>query len=51
MALAKGNSSFTTTQVTEHLLTNLWVLQLFLDETISRWGERGEKGRVEFLNE
>jgi RNA 3'-phosphate cyclase len=51
MALAKGNSSFTTTRITEHLLTNLWVIQHFLDVTISREGERGERGRVEFLNE
>jgi RNA 3'-terminal phosphate cyclase (ATP) len=51
MALAKGNSSFTTTQITEHLLTNLWVIEHFLDVTISRWGEKGESGRVEFLNE
>ena len=51
MALAKGNSSFTTKQITEHLLTNLWVIEHFLDVTISRWGEKGESGRVEFLNE
>ncbi len=51
MALAKGNSSFATTRITEHLLTNLWVIQHFLDVTISREGERGERGRVEFLNE
>jgi RNA 3'-phosphate cyclase len=51
MALAKGNSSFTTTRITEHLLTNLWVIQHFLDVTISRAGGRGERGRVEFLNE
>ena len=51
MALAKGSSSFTTTQITEHLLTNLWVLQHFLEVKILRRGERGEGGRVEFLNE
>ena len=51
MALAKGNSSFTTPQMTEHLLTNLWVIQHFVDVTISREGETGERGRVEFLNE
>ena len=50
MALAKGNSSFTTTRVTEHLLTNLWVIQHFLDVTILRAGERGEKGRVDFIH-
>ena len=51
LALAAGNSSFTTTQITEHLLTNLWVIGHFLDVTISRTGEKGENGRVEFLNE
>ncbi len=51
MALAKGHSSFTTMRITQHLLTNLWVVQHFLDVTISREGEVGERGRVEFLNE
>jgi RNA 3'-phosphate cyclase len=51
MALAKGNSSFTATQMTDHLLTNLWVIQQFMDVEISRTGERGERGRVEILNE
>jgi RNA 3'-terminal phosphate cyclase (ATP) len=50
MALAKGNSSFTTARITEHLLTNLWVIQHFLDVKISREGESGARGRVEFLN-
>ncbi len=51
MALANGNSSITTTRITEHLLTNLWVIQHFLDVTISREGEVGAEGRIEFLNE
>jgi len=51
MALAKGNSSVTTVRITEHLLTNLWVIQRFLDVTVSRKGEIGGRGRVEFLNE
>ena len=51
MALAKGNSSFTTTQITGHLLTNLWVIQHFLEVKLLRRGEKGEDGRVEFLNE
>jgi len=51
MALTKGNSSFTTIRVTEHLLTNLWVTQHFANVTISREGKTGERGRVEFLNE
>jgi len=51
MALAKGNSSFTTTQITEHLLTNLWVIQHFLEVKLLKRGEKGEGGRVEFFNE
>ena len=51
MALANGYSSMTTTRITEHLLTSLWVLEHFLDITISREGEVGTEGRIEFLNE
>lgn len=51
MALVKGNSSFTTTRITEHLLTSLRVIRHFLDVTISREGETGKMGKVEFLNE
>jgi len=51
LALARGKSSFTTTQITEHLLTNLWVIQHFLEVKLLRRRERGEGGRVEFLNE
>jgi RNA 3'-terminal phosphate cyclase (ATP) len=51
LALAKGNSSFTATRITEHLLTNLWVIQHFFDVKISILGEKGKEGRVEFFNE
>jgi RNA 3'-phosphate cyclase len=51
MALAKRNSSITTVRITDHLLTNLWVIQHFLDVTVSIKGEKGAKGRIEFLNE
>jgi RNA 3'-phosphate cyclase len=50
LSLAKGNSSFTTTRITEHLLTNLWVVQHFLDVKISIWGDKGKKGGIEFFN-
>jgi RNA 3'-terminal phosphate cyclase (ATP) len=50
MGLAKGNSSFTTTEMTDHLFTNLWVIEQFLDIEILRTGERGERGGVEILN-
>ena len=51
MALAKGRSSFTTSRITEHLLTNLWVVQQFLDVKISRQGEKGSWGKIELFNE
>ncbi len=51
MAMAKGNSGFTTTQLTEHLLTNLWVTGHFFAVKVRKWGEVGRPGRVEFLNE
>jgi RNA 3'-terminal phosphate cyclase (ATP) len=51
MAVAKGSSSFSTTRVTEHLLTNLWVISHFLGVKVQRRGDLGKPGRVEFLNE
>ena len=51
MAMAKGNSCFTTRQLTEHLLTNLWVIDHFSAVKVRKWGEVGRPGRVEFLNE
>ncbi len=48
MALAKGRSSLTTTRMTDHLLTNLWVIEHFLDVKILK-DER--KGEIEILNE
>jgi RNA 3'-terminal phosphate cyclase (ATP) len=51
LVLAKGNSSFTTLRITEHLLTNLWVVQHFSDVRISKQGEKGAKGKIEFFNE
>ncbi|NWF92377.1 MAG: RNA 3'-phosphate cyclase [Syntrophaceae bacterium] len=47
MSIARGCSSFTTTEVTDHLVTNLWVVGHFLDVQISRCGQRGEVGRVD----
>ncbi len=51
MAMAKGNACFTTTQLTEHLLTNLWVTGHFFAVKARKWGEVGRPGGVEFLNE
>lgn len=46
-ALAKGVSSFTTSRVTQHLLTNIWVVQQFLSVELRLEGELGQVGRLE----
>ena len=51
MALTKGNSSFITTRITNHLLTNLWIISHFLEVKVEQQGEIGKTGRVDFLNE
>ncbi|HSB05771.1 MAG TPA: RNA 3'-terminal phosphate cyclase [Thermodesulfobacteriota bacterium] len=51
VALSKGNSVFSISEITEHLLTNLWVLRQFFDIEISVQGEKGKKGWVKFFNE
>jgi RNA 3'-terminal phosphate cyclase len=45
--LARGESSFTTQRVTHPLITNLWVLQQFLNLHFSLFGEAGKMGRVD----
>jgi RNA 3'-terminal phosphate cyclase (ATP) len=47
MALAPGPSAFTTCEITQHLLTNVWVVEQFLDVRFEIEGEEGEKGRVQ----
>jgi len=51
LVLVKGCSSFTTSRITEHLLTNLWVVQHFSTMKILRSGEKGREGKIEFFNE
>ena len=51
LALTKGNSSFSTTRITQHLLTNIWVVEHFLKVNVLKVGEEARSGRVEFLNE
>ncbi|WP_298439154.1 RNA 3'-terminal phosphate cyclase [Geobacter sp.] len=46
LALAQGESSFTTSCVTRHLLTNLWVVGQFVAFRHRVEGEEGEVGRV-----
>ena len=45
--LARGESSFTTQQVTHPLITNLWVLQQFVNLHFSLFGEVGKMGRAD----
>jgi RNA 3'-terminal phosphate cyclase (ATP) len=49
MALTRGNSSFTTTRITDHLLTNLWIISYFLQVKIEKQGEIEKTGRVDFI--
>jgi RNA 3'-phosphate cyclase len=49
--MAKGHSSLTTNRMSEHLLTNLWVVQHFSDVKIVKSGEKGKRGKIEFFNE
>ncbi len=46
LALSQGASEFTTSRVTRHLLTNLWVVKQFLDIDVRVDGDVGEEGRV-----
>jgi RNA 3'-terminal phosphate cyclase (ATP) len=46
MTLSEGTSSFTTSRVTNHLITNLWAIQQWTDLKITLSGVLGEKGTV-----
>jgi len=46
LALAPGPSAFNTCEITQHLLTNVWVVEQFLDVKFEIEGEEGEKGSV-----
>ena len=46
LALARGSSEITTSRITRHLLTNIWVVQQFLDVAITVEGREGEMGTV-----
>jgi len=47
LALAPGPSAFTTCEITQHLLTNVWVVEQFLDIVFEIEGEEGQTGRVQ----
>ena len=46
LALCRSESTFTTSRITRHLLTNLWVTALFLPLSCQVEGEEGQTGRV-----
>lgn len=46
LALAEGSSSFTTCRITQHLLTNIWVVEQFLETRPLVEGEEGKRGKV-----
>jgi RNA 3'-terminal phosphate cyclase (ATP) len=46
MGLANGHSVLTTSEVSRHLLTNLWTIQQFLPLQMSLEGRLGEPGRL-----
>lgn len=46
LALARGTSSFTTSRISRHLLTNIWVARHFLPVEIIVEGEEGLPGAV-----
>ena len=49
LALAKGRSSFTTSRITQHLLTNAWVVEQLLAREIIVDGKQGKAGKVTIL--
>lgn len=46
LALSKGESEYTVSEVTRHLTTNIAVIGLFLDRDIHYEGDEGKPGRV-----
>jgi RNA 3'-terminal phosphate cyclase (ATP) len=46
MALAEGKSSFTTSEISNHVITNLWVMEQFLPVKVEVKGKLGEPGEV-----
>src|SRR4030066_2405046 len=46
LGVAKGESSFTTAEISGHLLTNLWVIKEFLGIQYAVEGEIGKPGKV-----
>jgi len=50
LPLALAGGALTTTQVTRHLITNVWVVERFLGRRFEWEGEEGTEGRLQCLN-
>lgn len=46
LSLAEGNSTFTVSEITGHLLTNLWVVEQFLPVKTEVEGKEGQEGKI-----
>ncbi len=46
MALSAGETCFTTSQISRHVTTNIWLVQQFLPDRFEIEGTEGERGRV-----
>jgi RNA 3'-terminal phosphate cyclase (ATP) len=46
LAFCPDTSEFTTSRISRHLLTNIWVVKQFLDIDIRIEGNEGDRGRV-----
>ncbi|MFQ6032660.1 MAG: RNA 3'-terminal phosphate cyclase [Candidatus Zixiibacteriota bacterium] len=46
LALAQGQSTFTVSRISKHLLTNIWVVKQFLPTRITVEGDEGNEGKV-----
>lgn len=46
MAVARTSSSFTTSEITHHLLTNIWVVEQLTETQFDMEGKKGQMGQV-----
>jgi RNA 3'-terminal phosphate cyclase len=46
LSIAKEESSFTTSEVSNHLLTNLWVIEKLSNARYEVEGEMGKPGKI-----
>jgi RNA 3'-terminal phosphate cyclase (ATP) len=49
LALCSGASEFTTSRITRHLLTNIWVVEQFADVAVEVEGKEGEEGLIRIV--